>query len=372
MKKLNISQVDAVFANRSYPIEFLLYYKDRLETKKIRTALKRLSSVFWPIFGEYDTGTIHFDEYSEKECFAEEVIDQEFDFRASHQSIYETYCQAIPLELKKQFFLKIIQYENGTVLIPRLNHLAGDGYSYFYFLSALAALYQVNDDSFKERIKLFTPHHQRTILKKFQFKKIECAPLPPVKTPTIVLEEVSRTSVREMIREVASNTGHRVSTNDILSAMVIKKTVGIQLTLFPENFRLTMPVDVRGQVKEYGLKFFGNALMFHETNFKTKDIKESHIPKLAIEIRKFMPDITKDSYIKYLNHLESIIAARQSDKLRPYDPEAGCLVTNLSLLPAHKLNFGTGNPHSIFLLTMGKNSAAILASQNNYQLRLVY
>jgi len=136
MKKINISQVDVIFANGSYPIELLLYFKDKMKTKKIRSASKKLFSAFWPMFGEYEAGIIHFDKYTEPDCFDEEVIEQEFDREATSQNIYEKYCRINPSKLKKLFFLKVIQYSNGTVLIPKMNHLAGDGYSYFLFFDS--------------------------------------------------------------------------------------------------------------------------------------------------------------------------------------------------------------------------------------------
>ena len=374
MKKINISQVDTIFANGGYPIEFLLYYKNGLKTEKIRSALNKLSSYFWPMFGEYDAGIIHFDKYFEKECFDEDVINQEFDPGETNKNIYKKYCHIIPSNLKKLFFLKIIQYKNGTILIPKLNHLAGDGYSYFYFLSVLAVTSQDNYVPLKRYIirTLYKPYHQRTILKEFQFNEIELEPLQDKENLTIEFEEISRTSVRNFIKDVASDLGQQVSTNDILSAMVTKKSVEIQTEYFGDDFQLTIPIDVRRQIKEYGPKYFGNGLMFNVINFKTKDIEKSNINNIAIEIRKNMPAVKKESYIEYLNNLEAIIAKRQTDKLKPYDPENGCLVTNLSKLPSNKLNFGTGNPDFIFPLTIEKNSAAILANKDNFILRLVY
>jgi hypothetical protein len=374
MKKINISQVDTLFANGGYPIEFLLYYKDKLKTEKIRAALNKLSPYFWPMFGEYDAGIIHFDKYSEKECFAEDVINQEFDPGETNKNIYEKYCHIIPSDLKKLFFLKIIQYKNGTILIPRLNHLAGDGYSYFYFLSVLAAISQDNYFPLKGYIirTLYKPHHQRTILKKFQFNEIKLEPLQDKENLTIEFEEISRTLVRNFIKDVASDLDQQVSTNDILSAIVTKKSFEIQAAYLGDEFQLTIPIDVRRQIKEYGPKYFGNGIMFSVINFKTKDIEKSNINKIAIEIRKCMPAVNKERYIEYLNNLEAIIVKRQTDKLRPYDPKKGCLVTNLSKLPTTKLNFGTGNPDLLFPLTIGKNSAAVLADKDNFILRLVY
>ena len=44
----------------------------------------------------------------------------------------------------------------------------------------------------------------------------------------------------------------------------------------------------------------------------------------------------------------------------------------LTRMPIQKLNFGSGNPVFIFPLTIGRNSAAILADKYNFLLRLVY
>lgn len=373
MKKLNISQVDTIFANGSYPIEFLLYYKNKLKTKNIRSELKQLSSAFWPMFGEYENGFIQFDKYLEHNCFNEEVIDQEFNSEATNQNIYENYCRINPGEMKKLFFLTVIQYRNGTVLIPKMNHLAGDGYSYFYFLTALAAMCQDSYIPFKRNLikAFYKPHHQRTILKEFQLEKIELKPLSQEEKLAIEFEEVPKIAVKNSIKNIALDFNQQVSTNDILSAMIIKKSVEIQKDYFGDDIQLTIPIDVRRYVKEYGSKYFGNGIMFHVVNFKTKHIENSSHPELAIQIRESMPVVTTESYLKFLSNLEVLIAERQIDKLRPYDPERGCLITNLSRLPANKLNFGTGDPDFIFPLTIGKNSTAILANENKYILRLV-
>ncbi|MDZ7288350.1 MAG: acyltransferase [candidate division KSB1 bacterium] len=374
MRKINISQVDTLFANGSYPIEFLFYYKNNLTTKKIRSALKSLSSVFWPMFGEYDAGVIYFDQYSEKDCFDEEVTDQEFYREETNQNIYEKYCRINPTELKKLFFLKIIQYGNGTLLIPKMNHLAGDGYSYFYFLSTLAAMSRDTSIPFKKNLipAFYKPHHRRTILKEFRFNEIELEPLQDKEEFTVELEEISKAAIRNIIKSVAADLNRQVSTNDILSAMVAQKSAAIQKEYFGDDFQLTIPIEVRSQIEEYGPRYFGNGIMFHVIDFKTKDIEKSSVDEIAIAIRKSMPAITKESYIKYLCSLEAIIADRQTHKLKPYDPETGCLVTNLSQMPANKLDFGTGNPDLIFPLTIERNSAAILARKDNFMIRFAY
>ncbi len=374
MEKLSISQVDVIFANGSYPIEFLLYYKNSLKTKRIRFALKKLSSVFWPIFGEYHKGIIQFDRYSEKDCFDEQITKNEFDSEEPIENIYKKFSLVNFKKLKKLFYLRIIQFSNGTVLIPKMNHLAGDGYSYFYFLTTLAALSQNIYIPFKRNLisTIYKPHHQRTILKDYHFNGIDLEPIQEKENFTTEFEKISKAEVQNVMKNIAINIDQGVSPNDILSAMIIKKSVENQKGYFGDEIQLTIPIDVRRQVKEYGPKYFGNAIMLHTINFKTTEIEKSGINDIAVKIRKDMPAISKESYIKYLVKLEAIISNKQTDQLKPYNPQKGCLVTNLSKLPVNKLNFGTGYPDFIFPLTIAKNSVAILADKDNFILRLVH
>ena len=159
--------------------------------------------------------------------------------------------------------------------------------------------------------------------------------------------------------------------NDILTAMAVKKLVGIHSQL-GEEVDLTMPIDVRRQVKEYGRGFFGNAIMFHTIKFKKEHLQNSLTKEIAILIRKSMPFVSRETYINYLTELEEMISEGKTEKLRPFDPGCGCLVTNLSKLPSEKLDFGTGSPELVIPLTVEKNSTAILAKKENFVLRFAY
>lgn len=374
MKRIRISQVDVMFINGSYPIEFLLFYKNALPTQDLRSTLKKSSSAFWQVFGRYDDGVIQFDKYREEDCYHEDTIDSDFNSGETETKIHERYSGVNPVNPKRLFFLSVLQHKNGTVLIPKMNHLAGDGYSYFYFLSTLAAMCKEASVPLKSRLirTLYKPHHNRTVLKEFKFSQMELPPTPEDKSLTIMLERIPKTEVRKSIKEIAAQSNRSVSANDLLSTMVAKKLMEIQKDYFGDDFELTIPIDVRGQIKEYSKKFFGNPLLLHTINFKTKRIADASVEEIAIDIRKSMPGITKESYLKYLKEVESYIVKGENEKLRPYDPQRGCLVTNLSRLPTNQLDFGSGNPDLIFPLTIGKNSTAILANSQNYVLRLVY
>ena len=374
MKRVNISQVDAVFSNGSYPIEFLFYYERTFDTKRLRSALQNLSSVFWPAFGEYRDGAIVFDRYREAECFEEEAVERELDRAEIDEADYGVISRFALPELKRLFFLKAIRFKNGLVLIPKLNHLAGDGYSYFLFLSVLAALTRPTIVPFKSSLMNFSlkPHHRRTGLRDFSFQGIKLKPLAQHGKLAIESDTILRQDVQSIIQEAASSAELRISTNDVLSALAVKKLVKERADFWAEDVRLTLPIDIRGKVKEYGRGFFGNGIMFHTLTFQKERLGNSPVQEVAIEIRKSMPSLSKETYVDFLKKLEEMLSTGSLDEFRPYDPERGCLVTNLSKLPSDKLDFGTGSPKLAIPLTIEKNGAAILAKNENFVLRLAF
>lgn len=373
MKEIPISQVDSVFAGGLYPIEFLLYYSNPVGSKTVRAALKKLSSDFWPVFGNYRDGLIQFEGYSEDEHFKEARIEGDFDRNQPAEEIFHAYHRSIPSGGKGLFFLKMIQHDNGTVLIAKLNHLAGDGYSYFFLLSAMASVSKAGPLPFKKDLvrRLYKPHHNRTVLKEFRFEGTGFKPAGQDNQFIPSNEKIPRADVRRMIKEIASQSEKKVSTNDVLSAMFVKKLLSVQNDRFGDNIQMTIPIDVRRYIKEYGPKFFGNGIWLHPIDFEKAELAESSLPALAIKIREAMPAVTKESYLAYLEHLEDIISRGHISQLRPFDPDRGCLVTNLSRLPAHRLDFGSGPPDFINPLTIEKNSAGILTDEENFILRWV-
>jgi Transferase family len=374
MMSIPISQVDTVFSNGSYPIEFLFYYPRPFSTKRLRGALRKLSSLFWPAFGEYREGRILFDRYAEADCFEEETVDRELDLREIGESISEVLSRFALPELERLFSLKATRFRNGLVLIPKMSHLAGDGYSYFLFLSALAALTRPSIAPFRVRfLKLaLKPRHQRTVLRDFLFRGE--TPRPPSRESGLTIEsdEIPRRDVQDTIREAAAAAGMRISTNDVLSARAMKKLVGARGGQWSGEVRLTIPIDVRGKLREYGRGFFGNGLMFHTLTLEKGRVETLPLREIAVAIRRSMPSLSRETYVDYLVGLEKTISSGRLDELRPYDPERGCLVTNLSRLPTERLDFGTGAPGQVIPLTVEKNGAAILAEGENYLLRYAY
>jgi hypothetical protein len=374
MKKVNISQVDALFSNGSYPIEVLFYYKEGFKTGALRRALRQLVPAFWPVFGRYRDGRIFFDSYREEDCYEEAGPNQELDIAEIRGGGFEVCSRYCLPELKNLFFLRVLRLKNGLALIPKMNHLAGDGYGYFYFLSVLAALSHPGKIPFRSSmLKLFLrPHHRRTMLRDFDFSGGELKPLAQADKFTVEFDEILRDDVRSVIEEAASSDNLRISSNDVLSALAMKKMAGRQNDAWGEDVNLTIPIDVRRRVKEYGRRFFGNGIMLHTIKLKRAHLEISPAKDIAVTIRKSMPSISREAYLNYLIELENIIAQGEMDKFKPFDPRCGGLVTNLSKLPLDRLDFGSGGPEFIVPLTIEKNSTGILAKNQDYILRFAY
>jgi len=372
MHSISISQVDALFVNGGYPIEFVLYFPGGIPTRTLRTALRRLSNTFWPLFGRYRDGAIlRSTRYVEDDYFLETVGDGEFDTTLDAMGIRETFKDTNSPAVDALFFMSVVQFGNGTVLVPRMQHLVGDGYSYFYFLSVLAILSKPSSLPFRGQVIRFlaAPRLPRTLLRDYHFTRtdIEARPVDP--DCTIRLERIPRQQVEQEITRINSESGAGGSANDFLSAMVVREAARRQPSGTREHFSLTTPVDVRRGIKQLGPKFLGNGILLHRQRFSMDELENTDVATLALRLRQAAPRISAQRYGDYLAALEAEIASQPTCCLGPYDPDQGCLVTNLSRMPIQRLDFGAGSPGLVMPITIGRNSVAMLADREDFLLR---
>ena len=254
-----------------------------------------------------------------------------------------------------------------------MSHLAGDGYSYFYFLSVLALTSQKYHIPLRKIFirRFYRPHHQRNIYQSTGLTDVEPEISGINQRLSIQYLSILRSFLNDKLKEAAKKYNFRISQNDLLSAMVMRQYQKNQKKNSRKNIQLTIPIDVRRQIKQYGIKFFGNGLMFAKSEFTAEELKTLPEHEIAAKIRQSMPEINDQTYLRYIDHLKSLIERQDTDQLRPYNPDKGCLVTNLSRLPVTKLDFGAGRPGFVFPLTVEKNSAVVLADDKNYILRIV-
>ena len=374
MKTIHISQVDSIFANGSYPIEFLFYFKHGLKIRALRCALEYLSTPFWPLFGTYMDDMIKEQTFNADIFLDEAVRDASFDPEIPKIELLDHFNSMRRDSGSALLHLSLIHYQNGTILIVRMNHLAGDGYSYFYFLSVLAAISRSGNIPFQKQMirLLYKPHHSRTVLGRFPPVHVPHVPLPQGNVSHVEYIHLNKTEINKKLTRSQIQGKRHISANDYLSALVLQKTVEYLPSRFPGKIILNIPVDVRRNIKDYGSKFFGNGLFLYTVEFDASTVIKENPENIARQIRDSMPTIRREGYVSYLNRLSQFITDNRTDQLVPYNPDTGCLVTNLSRLPVTRLNFGSGTPDLIFTLTVAKNSAVILADNNFHILRLAF
>ena len=161
----------------------------------------------------------------------------------------------------------------------------------------------------------------------------------------------------------------RVSANDVLSAIAAKRTEEVQNASVSEYLKLTMPIDVRDSVGAYGFDFFGNGIMLHAVDFRRDFLRQASAEVIATKIRESMPSVSEETFVDYLSKLEQTIVEGRMERHRPYDPDSGCLVTNLSMLPVSTLDFGSGIPELVYPTTVGRNSTGIYTSGRSFIMR---
>lgn len=372
MKQINISQVSTFFANGSYPIEFLFYFPYRINIGRLHRAMKKLSTRFWTAFGSYSNGVITEKSYFVDDYIEEISLDEAFDPSIGREIIYNKFGTMNTKLSQHLFFLKVIHYTNGTVLIPIMNHLVGDGYSYFYMLSVLAAVTKRGGIPLAPAIisAISQPKIHSELHSSFHFTASPPDAISLESKVQVEYLELGVTETRDQAKSVSESSGLRISTNDILSAIVVKFILEKGEKKKLENFRLVIPVDVRRGVAELGQRFFGNGLIIYNVPFEPKLVSKSSIEDLAITIRKSFPTVNLHSYEAYLKKVDGWIKDGQLDQLRPYDPDNECLVTNLTRMPIARLDFGSGPPTTIEPLTRGRSGAAVLIQDDKFVLRL--
>jgi len=376
-RRLQISQIDTLFADGSYPIEFLLFFDRAFDVDRLRPALKRLRRTFWPVFGIYRDGVIADEGQRADEFLVVEQLDQELPPSDDDAQAFEHFRRLSIGPTDHLFALRVVRFRNGLALVPRLSHLAGDGYSYFYLLSVLAGLTRLPKSPLRPIRShtlplLYRPHHRRAVQRGFEYSDRETVPIPEDRADySVVSRQIPKSELRAVLKDLSASHGQHVSTNDYLSAVALKHLVSSNREQFGDRIDLTIPIDVRRNVTEYGRRFFGNAIMLHTWSFETDRIERASEAEIALAVREGFPEVSRETYLEYLIGLEHQMEVADRPRLQPYDPERGCLVTNLSRLPTERLDFGTGPPRLVTNITAGRNGAVILSRGKNLVLRMV-
>lgn len=389
MKKIRLSPVDHLFTGTgAYPIEFLIKYPNRLDQKTLQKSLNRIVSLFWPLFGRIKnnkskTFNLSWNGEKAKLGMTDLTNNPMPDFKDPKTlSQFSLPVESVPEKPLSAFHL--YQLKEGSALVVNLSHCIVDGYSYFYFLSQWANLSR--KFSFKNLMErlLFRPNHNRELLtpptfpKEPVLKEEEC-----FETTGSTFSQEKRTFgwedcqwefyeflIDDINREKEkinllhkSGSKKKLSSNDILCAMLLKKLVE-EGRFFKEKARISSAFDYRRVLPKLGPKYFGNAVRAASFDIPTSEIQKSNLQDLALKFRKTTDSITIEKAWDSLAYFEGARLSNQGgfdfiQSMHVSDPSCGLLITNLSRAPLPKLDFGTGSPDELVILTPAPRTAVV-------------
>lgn len=373
MRHLNLSPADTLFLPDDYPIEFVFLYQARIPTERIREAFASVSEAFWPVFCEYRDGALWPRAQRAESVLDESEVPNVLDLTATERLPSSTVAALRPSQHPVALLsCHVTQFDNGTAIAIRLSHVVSDGYSYFHFVSSLArAARNLSAESDAAApLSMPAPTHDRNALRTANLVHGCDGPTPVRRGVRIHVETLSRALVHGAVKDAAKTTGVRVSINDVICAMTVKRLSDLSPKAFARELAVTIPVDVRTQVAAYGPSHFGNAVWYHRVQLERDQVARMDLGAIAAAIRRSMPSVTTDSYTQ---HLDALTAHGQRESAsKVYDPTAGCLVSNLSHVPLSLLDFGAGAPVCMIPILWELHSAAVTAVGSDYQVRLSY
>jgi len=380
-----LSSIDHIFTGiGSYPIEFIFSYDKKLNEKDLKSSLAEIIKHFPPISSKLVKLSDH--EYA-FELSSEGIV---FDIRNSElrfEENYNKYEYINPVETAEGNPLtkiRITHTPDGSVLGVSISHAIADGFSYFHFLSSWAKLFQGKT--------FYPPFHQRSLLvsKEHEGHKNPFSAEEFLNDTGLFLEGkrdvikkedlkwesriFDNDELKSLLSETQKYTDFRLSFNDIVTAQLSKEF----LTKWQESGHrdqdyISCPVDFRRILDGFPKTYFGNAIALATTSLDHIDLESISASELALMIRSNVKKINKE----YINtSLSALTGLRFQKNVNVFEnihvmhPGSGLLVTNLSRLPVHEIEFNAGQPSNYSILTQTVRGAVVLPHPSGLEVRV--
>ena len=399
MKKMRLSPVDHLFiGSNAYSIEFLIKYPNTLKATALQKSLEKTVSLFWPLMARLNSEDgKNFDIVYKGEQPKLNIIDWSHKPMPNFKDVNCLTKFSVPIESVSGTPLSsfnLYQLKEGSALVVNISHCLADGYSYFFFLSYWASLshcFSLKD--LFEQI-LTRPKHKRELLtpnsvpsnpdlSDDHFFKVTGSSLS--KKPRhfdqedcqwefldFPINEVKGYS--ENINNKIKARGQRVSSNDVLSALLIKRLVDDE-RFFKDKAKISSAFDYRRVLPELGPLYFGNAIRAASFEMSTLEIKNNSLEELALKFRNTTNSITREKALASLTLFEAARLAQNGgmefiQSFHVSDPSCGFLITNLSRVPFEKLDFGNGAPDEVIALTPATRTGVVTKKGSSFIVRV--
>lgn len=278
--------------------------------------------------------------------------------------------------------IKLTQTPKGSVLGVSISHALVDGFSYFYFLSCWARIFQGEP--------ITPPSHQREILipeipgkKPITPEQVldRCGIFWGEKRPAASQQQIqlerqllSQETLNQLLSEAQAECEVRLTHNDVVTAYLWKHHVpGWSSRETHPTTYVSVPFDFRRALDGLPRTYFGCAVTIAVASIDLERLESISLGELARLVREAVNRISQDAVWRSLKTLERIRQERGLailEELHVVPPHNGLLVTNLSRIPLKDLDFGTGQPKDFQALTPAQRGAVILPAEDGVDIRI--
>ena len=386
MITIPLTPIDHIFTGvGSYPIEFVFAYRDSIEPDRLMASLNEAVRQFVPVgskLAEVSENTYALRQSDDGVRFQVTESSATFGDPDARYDFLDP-VNSVPGEPLTR--IKLSQTPEGSVIGVSMSHAVGDGFSYFYFLSAWARLFQGGRiiEPFNGRDLLIPKQHARTG---------NVTPVDVLSDSGIFWDGRRRAIARdrihwdrfhlskeyqgELLAEAQADADVRLSFNDVISAHLWRTYIAKwdgddgEAAAF-----VSCPVDVRRIIKGFPRTYFGNAVGLATRSLERGALARAPLGRLASIIRTAVASIN-ENYMR--NALGTLEAMRLQEGLAVLEenhvihPQSGILITNLSRLPVQEIEFDAGPPMAFDILTPAVRGAVVLPATDGVDIRVCY
>jgi hypothetical protein len=399
MKVVRLSPVDHIFTGPgAYPVQFFLQYSCHLDPDELYKGLKSIAPIFWPVAGQLRK-------------FGDQSYEVVWDGSTPKLDVINCRDRAFPSPSDANALLglrttidssignplshfSLYHFDEGSALVANISHCIVDGYSFFYFLSQWAARVKRGPiQNLKSRI-FANPIHSRHLLvpKNLGMERLQYTDQEVFKRLGISYSRKSRKQdvkncvwqfhnfSKEEIKMyqdqdgAQSPGGKRLSSNDIISALIVKKFIA-ERWFFKGLARVATAFDYRRVLPDLSPRYFGNALRAASFEMSVEQLEKMTEIDIAKQVRRATASINIENSWGSLRYLEMARlkpdgGLRFLQGMRVVDEASGLLFTNISRVSTDQFDFGYGKPTRLIPLTPAERSAVITSQEGGYSVRV--
>ncbi len=381
MHSISLGPIDYLFTgNNSQPITFAFFFNSKIDHVHLQNSLYKTLEEF-PIlksrlyrvndrelaFTIADTGL--------------QFLVRESDGPFHNNDHIGSYIEPVKtIENQPLTRIVITHTPNGSVLAVSISHALADGFSYFHFLSSWARISRserilsphIPCDIFSNFIKPDTQqitgkdlyHHCGLFLHDRRTEK-------DTRNMSVTREHIKNDTVKRHIDEVHQKYNLVVTGNDVITAMLWKNLASVRSEAESNNkVYMTCPFDFRRVLTGFPKNYFGCAVCFATAETTHEYLHNASIGNLSVLIKKAI-SLVKDEYIK--QSLSTLNAFRHQNTTEAFErihlrhPQTGMIVTNITRLPIHDIDFGAGAPDDFLAYAEIEHGAAIFPAKNGVE-----